>query len=206
MKSCLSSLVPLAILGAIVAIALGPGFIAAGVFGVSEKGAVAIGACSLGLTLYGLYRWIIYHQDKENEVMSVLADPVFGEVRQLRDHWEATLPIADGGESVEIWGDSLSPTPAQTSTFLKIRERWPALLGVSLEAANNLIASAYTTRGKFVPLIKAEQLVFESLSLDGGGVGDFTLMFDVVSEAKVLPWGVNVMFEKFAVVEASDNH
>ncbi|RBP47676.1 hypothetical protein DES53_101474 [Roseimicrobium gellanilyticum] len=206
MKGCLPSLVALVVVAAILATGLVPGYIASSIFGVENKGVMAITAGGIALALYGIYRWLIYLQDREKRVLSVLTDPVFGEVKQLRDHWEADQPISEGGEAVEIWGDALAPTSAQTSTFTNIRERWPALLALCVEAANNLIASVYHNEKGPVPSVKAEQLNLKTVALDDGNIGDFTLMFELPSAVKLLPWGLDVTFENFVVVEASDNH
>src|SRR4029434_2299462 len=102
-----------------------PYFVAQYQFRLREPWPLIIGLGSLGLTLFGLYRWVLHLQRKARTVLGIIQHPIFGEVQRLKDHWEASVPLAADGAHVEVWGEALEPLPEQVSTFAAIRDRYP---------------------------------------------------------------------------------
>lgn len=204
MHGCLANLVLLLLFAALISTALAPAYIALGM-GVAREWAMLIGAGGLGLTLFGLYRWILAQQKKERKVRATLTHPIFGEVRQLQDHWEASVPLTTGEEPLEIWGDSGAPTAKQEASFRAIHDRLPALLSTCLEEANAFLSSYPAKKGAAPPVLQASDLVLGGISLEGDAEGDFSLNFEIPDE-KILPWGLSITFEDFKVAEVSDNH
>ncbi len=203
MKGCAGNLIVLGVLGALVATFLVPYFVATTLWGFHKAAGGLLGAGSLGLTLFLLYLWLMRLQKKERTVRGTLQHPVFGEVKQFEDHWEAQAPLHPGEEPLEVWGFTLQPTKAQVANFTAIRERLPELVQQCVEAANDFLKSAGQAPTAF---LATGDLQLDGVTLDENDAGCFTLNFEVPKEKKVLPWGLGVSFEDFKVVEVSDNH
>ena len=199
MKRVISTLIPLAIFAALLATFLVPCFIADYQFGLRSPWPMLIGAASLCATLFALFLWIIHLQRKERTVLATSHHPIFGEVQRLKDHWEASAPLADGGSPIEIWGEALEPMPAQVSTFGAICERYPELLQRTVDAAGDFFQSLNIS-------ISPQELQLDSIYLASDAFGSFDLTFSAPAHQQKLPWGLSATFLDFAVDEISDNH
>lgn len=198
MKGLLSSLIPLAVFAALMATALVPFFMAQYQFRLREPWPMLIGIGCLGLTLSGLYRWVLHLQRKARTVLAISPHPTFGEVQRLKDHWEASAPLVSDVPHVEVWGEALEPLPVQVSTFAAIRDRYPELLAQTIDAASGLFHSLGIS-------VSAKELLLESIYLEDN-FGSFDLTFVVPAHQKKLPWGLSATFIDFAVDDISDNH
>ncbi len=192
-------IIPLAIFAALVATFLVPCFLAEYQFGLRSPWPLLVGAGSLCATLFALYRWMLHLQRKERTVLATSHHPVFGEVQRLKDHWEASTPIADGGSPIEIWGEALEPVPAQVSTFAAICERYPELLQRTVEAAGDFFQSLNIS-------ISHQDLQLDSIYLASDAFGSFDFTFSAPAHEQKLPWGLSATFHDFSVDEISDNH
>jgi hypothetical protein len=158
-----------------------------------------VGAGSLGLTLFGLYRWLLHLQRKERTVLATSSHPIFGGVQRLKDHWEASVPLSADGPRIEIWGEALEPLPSQASTFEAVRDRYPELLARTIEAASAFFDSLGIS-------VSAEDLILDSIYLPQSGFGSFDLTFSAPAHEQKLPWGMSATFSDFKVDDISDNH
>lgn len=199
MNSALSLLIQVGVLAGLVTTFLVPCLIADYWFGLRRPWPMLVGVGSLAMALFAAYRWLIRSQRKEREVLSSSQHEVFGEVRRLRDHWEASSALTRSVPSIEIWGESTSPSDAQTSTFVAIRERHSELVTRAVEAARTSFSSL-----DFI--LSPQDVHLDSIYLSADGVGSFDLCFSVPAHERQLPWGFTAQFVDFAVDEMSDNH
>jgi hypothetical protein len=198
MKGLLSTLIPLAGFAALMATFLVPWLVAQYQFQLRDPWPMLVGLGSLGLTLFGLFLWVLHLQRKARKVLAISLHPIFGEVQQRKDHWEASVPLAADSPRVEVWGEALEPLPAQVSTFAAIRDRYSELLARTIAAASALFDSLGIS-------VSAEELLLESIYLDDS-FGSFDLTFSAPAHERKLPWGLSATFSDFAVDEISDNH
>src|SRR5262245_31475412 len=141
MKGLLSTLIPLAGFAVLIAGFLAPMLVAQYQFRLGTPWPLLISVGSIGLILFGLFRWVLHLQRKERTVLATSHHPIFGEVQQLKNHWEASVPLASDSPRIEVWGDGLEPLPVQVSTFAAIRDRYPELLGRTIDEASTLFDS-----------------------------------------------------------------
>lgn len=198
MNGVLSILIQLAIFGGLLATFLLPCFAAEYLTDLRAPWPILVGACSGGLTLFALYRWLLVIQRKERTVLSRTQHEFFGEVEQFKDHWEANAPVNDATKA-NIWGEALEPSEIQISTFAAITERYPTLFAQTLEQCNDFF------RSLALP-ISADDLQLEGIYLPADEFGSFDLTFDVPAHVKQIPWGVTARFVNFVIDEISDNH
>jgi len=199
MKGMLATLIPLAGFAALLATFLVPCFVAQYQFRLQDPWPMLIGAGSLGLTIFSLYRWVLHLQRKERAVLATSHHPVFGDVRRLKDHWEASVPLSPDGPRIEVWGEALEPQPSQTSTFEAIRNRYPELVTRTIDAATEFFSSLGIS-------VSAGDLLLDSIYLPQGAFGSFDLTFSAPAHELKLPWGLSATFSDFVVDEISDNH
>jgi hypothetical protein len=198
-KRIATLLVQIAAFAGVVATFVVPAWAVRSQFGLSEPWPILAGLGGIGLALFSLFRWLLRIQKKERTVLSTNNHPLFGVVRHLKNHWEASTPVMNAGPSVEIWGDSLTPSKLEASTFAAIRERYPALLTQALLEINEFLLPLE------ISLSEAE-LHLEGVQLDGEEFGSFDLTFDVPAHEKKIPWGLTVRFSDFTVDAIDDNH
>ena len=199
MNSALSLLVQVGVFAGLAATFLVPCFAADYWCGLRRPWPMLIGVGSLALTLFVLFRCLLRSQRKEQAVLSTSHHDVFGDVRRLKDNWEASVALTRDLPVIEVWGESAAPSDLQTSTFAAIRERYPELLARALDGARRSFASPDFS-------LSPGDLHLDSIYLAADAFGSFDLSFSVPAHERHIPWGITAQFVDFTIDEISDNH
>lgn len=199
MNGALSLLVQIGFLAGLVAVFLLPMYAAEHWFGLRRPWPFLVGAGSVAVTFFVLFRCLLRSQLKEQTVLSTSQHAVFGEVRRLKDHWEASVEMTRDLPAIEVWGDSAAPSDVQAATFAAVRERYPELLARALDGAREFFAPSDFT-------LSPGDLHLESIYLAADALGSFDLIFSFPAHERHIPWGMTVQFVDFNIDEISDNH
>jgi hypothetical protein len=199
MKGALSLLIQIAAFAGLVAVFLVPCLVADHVLGLKRPWPAIIGLGFLIAILWGLFRWLMREQRKEQAPVATRQHELFGQVKCFKDRWEATAKLNQNVPSIEISGDAAMPTSTQVSTFAAIQEQYSELLTRSLDGVREAFASDDFS-------LSSSELHLDGIYLSADDFGSFDLVFSVPAHKRKLPWGVTVQFADFNIDEISDNH
>jgi hypothetical protein len=156
-----------------------------------------IGFGSLITLMIAGYSWLLIIQRKERKVLSTSNHSLFGAVRHLQNHWEATVDLSPY-ESIEVRGNSQKPTVVEEETFIALKQRLPGMVA--------LVPNEIRSMSPTLAPLATDDLHLDDVFLSSTAVGKFDLGFSLPKYEQEVPWGITVSFTDFVVDDVSDNH